>query len=479
MAGLAARAIGTWHVDSQWEALKARLAKGGPTTNACLEGIASFGGDEAIALLTKHADDASAFGAAISGLLHSSPKLAATQAVQWMQAKEIAADSYESQMVTLIGAFLQRKEGAGLLAEALQDQTIRTDAAVIGQRAIAASGQPQEALASAIAAAAKITTGPRQLSPEEMARVVAAVKEQGDPVRGEAIFRRAELNCLKCHSIGDAGGLVGPNMLSLGATAQLDYIVDSMLIPGKNIKEGYQTVVVQTTEGKVVSGIKLRETGTDLIIRDAEDREVSIPLSQIDEQSNGTSLMPTGLFDRLTESEFRDMVAFLAALGRVPEFTIQSDQIIARKWQYLTPSQPAAHAITRTSIKTATQDLPEFQWQAIYSRVGGQLPLSEVPYMHSRYGLKPEDKGASYLRTSLEVLQPGKAKLIIEPTAGLSVWIDQTPYDPAAAPAVDWAVGLQKITIAIDRDVAGDAPLSLRVETPAEKGALIKAVGGK
>ncbi len=479
VAGLAARAIGTWHVDSQWEALQARLAKGGPATDACLEGIASYGGDEALHLLTQYGDDASAFRAAVTGILSSRPPLAASLAVKWMQAKEIAADSYESQMVALIGAFLQRKEGAGLLTEALKDQTIRTDAAVIGQRAIAASGQPHEALAAALAAAAKITTGPRQLTPEEMAKVVASVKEQGDPARGEAIFRRAELNCLKCHSIGDAGGLVGPNMLSLGATAQIDYIVDSMLIPGKNIKEGYQTVVVQTTEGKVVSGIKLRQTGTDLIIRDSEDREVSIPLSQIDEQTNGTSLMPTGLFDRQTESEFRDMVAFLAALGRVPEFTIQSDQIIARKWQYLTPTQPAAHAITRTSIKTATQDLPEFQWQAIYSGVGGQLPLSEVPHMHSRYGLKPTDLGASYLRTTLEVLQPGKAKLVIEPTAGLSVWIDQTPYDLATAPTIDWAVGMQKITIAINRDVAGNAPLSLRVEAPAEKGALIKAVGGK
>ena len=150
---------------------------------------------------------------------------------------------------------------------------------------------PREILPSrylkALAAAAKITTGPRQLSPEEMAQVVASVKEHGDPARGEAIFRRAELNCLKCHSIGDAGGLVGPNMLSLGATAQLDYIVDSLLIPGKNIKEGYQTVVVQTTEGKVLSGIKLRQTGTDLLIRDAEDQEMSIPLDRSMSKTTG------------------------------------------------------------------------------------------------------------------------------------------------------------------------------------------------
>ena len=479
VAGLAARAIGTWHVDSQWAALKERLAKGGPVTDACLEGVASYGGEEAIALLAERSGDATHFRAALAGLLSHKPEDASARSVQWMQAEKIDPNSYEPQLAGLFNAFLQRKDGAALLVAALKDQTIRTDAAVIGQRAIAASGQPQEALAAALATAAKITSGPRQLSPEEMAKVVASVKEQGDPARGEAIFRRTELSCLKCHAIGDAGGLVGPNMLSLGATAQLDYIVDSMLIPGKNIKEGYQTIVVQTTEGKVISGIKLRQSDTDLIIRDAEDREASIPLNQIEEQNNGTSLMPTGLFDRLTESEFRDMVAFLSSLGRLPDYTIRPDQLVVRKWQYLTPTQPAALAITRTSIRTAAQDLPEFQWQSIYSTVKGQLPLGEVPHMHTRYGLKPGDLGTSYLRASIDVVQAGLAKLVIEPTSGVSVWIDQTPYDPAAAPTIDWTAGAQKITLAIDRDVAGSGPLSLRVETPAEKGALIKIVGGK
>ncbi len=478
VAALAARAVGTWHVESQWAALKDRLAKGGAATDGCLAGVASFGGDEAVALLAERSSDAGAFRAALSGLLNHKPEDAAARSVKWMQAEKVDATNYEPQLAGLFNAFLQRKDGAGLLAAALKDQTIRTDAAVIGQRAIAASGQPQDALAAALAAAAKITTGPRQLSPAEMSQVVAAVKGQGDPARGEAIFRRAELNCLKCHSIGDAGGLVGPNILSLGATAQIDYVVDSMLIPNKNIKEGYQTIVVQTTEGKVLSGIKLRQTGTDLLIRDSEDKEVSIPLNQVEEQSNGASLMPTGLFDRLTESEFRDMVAFLSALGRLPDYTIRPDQLVARKWQYLAPSQPAAFAITRTSIKTAAQDLPEFQWQTIYSTVKGQLPLAEVPHMHTRYGLKPTDLGASFLRTNIDVVQAGKAKLVIEPTTGVSVWIDQTPYDPATAPTIDWTPGVQKITLALDRDTT-TAPVSLRVEAAAEKGAIIKLVGGK
>lgn len=479
VAGLAGRAIGIWHVESQWTALKERVVKGGPATDACLLGVAAFGGDDALHLLTEYADQPTAFRAAIAGVLVSRPQLAATQAVKWMQAKEVTANTYEPQMNGLFTAFLQRKEGAALLVEALKEQTIRTDAAVIGQRAIAASGQPQEALANALAAAAKIVAGPRQLSPEEMAKVVAAVKEHGDPARGEEIFRRAELNCLKCHSIGDAGGLVGPNMLSLGATAQIDYVVDSLLNPGKNIKEGYQTVVVQTIEGKVLSGIKLRQSDTDLFIRDSEDKEVAIPLNQIEEQNNGASLMPTGLADRLTESEMRDLVAFLSALGRLPDFTVKPDQVISRRWQYLLPTQPAVHAIIRTSSKTSTQELPEFTWQTTYSSVRGSLPLSEIPTLHSRYGLKPGDRGASFLRTNLEVLQPGKARLAVEPSAGVSVWVGETPYDPITSPAIDWGVGPQKVTLAIDRDVAGNTPITLRVETSTEKGALIKAIGGK
>ncbi|RLS43638.1 MAG: sorbosone dehydrogenase [Planctomycetota bacterium] len=478
VASLAARAIGLWHVDALWPALKDRLAKGGPVAEACLEGIASYGGEEGVALLAEQSADAGAFRAALTGLLAHKPQDASDRAVKWMQADKVDSQTYEPQLVGLFNSFLQRKEGSALLVAALKEKTIRTDAAVIGQRAIAASGQPHEDLAAALAAAAKITTGPRQLSPEEMAKVVAAVKTSGNPARGEAIFRRAELNCLKCHAIGDAGGLVGPNMLSLGSTAQLDYIVDSMLIPGKNIKEGYQTIVVQTTEGKVLSGIKLRQSDTDLIIRDSEDKEVAIPLNQIDEQTNGTSLMPTGLFDRLTESEFRDMVAFLSALGRLPEYTVKPELVI-RRWQHLNPAAPATMAIKTSSSKTATQDSPDFQWQTIYSTVAGNLPLGEVPTLRARYGLKPTELGSSFLRATIDVVQAGHAKLVVQPTAGVSVWIDQTPYDLASSPAIEWTPGLRKITVAIDRDITGSGDFSLRVEPTTDKGAIIKVVGGK
>ncbi len=171
----------------------------------------------------------------------------------------------------MIGAFLQRKGRSRLLAAALKDQTIRVDAAVIGQRAIGASGQPHEALAAALAAAAKITAGPRQLNPEEMSKMVASVKDNGDPARGEAIFRRAELQCLKCTRSETP---VARRSRTCSAWERQLRSTTSLIAaePRQEHQRGVPDRCRADDRGKVLSGVKLRQSDTDLIIRDAEDK---------------------------------------------------------------------------------------------------------------------------------------------------------------------------------------------------------------
>ena len=53
----------------------------------------------------------------------------------------------------------------------------------------------------------------------------------GDAARGEAVFRRADIGCFKCHAIGGAGGQLGPDLGSIGASSPVDYLIDSMLEP--------------------------------------------------------------------------------------------------------------------------------------------------------------------------------------------------------------------------------------------------------
>ena len=150
-----------------------------------------------------------------------------------------------------------------------------------------------------------------------MNQLLTDVARTGDPARGEAIFRRKDLNCQKCHAIAGAGGQVGPGLESIGASAQPDYLVDSLLEPGKAVKENYHALVVATGDGKIYTGIKLRQTDSELVLRDAEDREVAIPLSSIEEQKTAGSLMPAGLTDGLTRPELIDLVRFLSQLGKI------------------------------------------------------------------------------------------------------------------------------------------------------------------
>ena len=76
---------------------------------------------------------------------------------------------------------------------------------------------------------------------------VAQVAAEGDAARGEAVFRRAD--CLKCHSIAGAGGRVGPDLISIGTSAQVDYLIESIFDPSGKIKENYHSLKVATDDG--------------------------------------------------------------------------------------------------------------------------------------------------------------------------------------------------------------------------------------
>src|SRR5207249_3076991 len=127
----------------------------------------------------------------------------------------------------------------------------------------------------------------------------------------EAIFRRKDLSCLQCHAIAGAGGTVAPDLLSLGASSPVDYIIDSLLLPNKAIKENYNATIVTTKDGDQITGIRVRQTDKELVLRDATRDAVAIPLSNIRGTRDGGSIMPQGLTDMLTHRELVDLIRFL------------------------------------------------------------------------------------------------------------------------------------------------------------------------
>src|SRR5262249_39913611 len=145
------------------------------------------------------------------------------------------------------------------------------------------------------------------LTPEEMQALAGRVPAEGDPVRGEKLFRRKDLNCVTCHAIGGVGGKVGPDLTSIGASAPVDYLIESILYPNRKIKEGYHSVIVETKDGLEYAGVVVRENSDELVLRDSTDKETTLAKTNIEKRQTGNSLMPSGLLDALTPGERVDL----------------------------------------------------------------------------------------------------------------------------------------------------------------------------
>jgi len=329
--GCATRAIeatAAWLVTAASEEL-AGIAESGSRSaevrKAAMTALGGLPGDPPRAALLKlctapeHDDGFKA--AAIAALVPRSVADAAAQAVSFFgKARDAKARTVVFQ------AFLKVKDGAATLAAAFEcaSAPLPAGAAKDGQQAISASGRQEpvlmEALAAAIArgsaAGSQPAASPHAMDAAALDAFVEQVWDKADAKRGAAIYARENLKCVTCHRIGDTGGRVGPNLTAIGGSSPLDYIIDSLLDPAKNVKEGYNTVVVQTEDGQVLTGIQVTRSDAELVLRDATGKELKIPTADIDEESAGTSLMPAGLIDSLSREELADLVRYLADLGK-------------------------------------------------------------------------------------------------------------------------------------------------------------------
>ncbi len=80
--------------------------------------------------------------------------------------------------------------------------------------------------------------------------------QHGDPGRGAEVFASPQFACLSCHRVGDQGGSVGPDLSTAGVCIKPEEIVESLLWPGRKVKEGYEAVTVATADGRTVQGYK-------------------------------------------------------------------------------------------------------------------------------------------------------------------------------------------------------------------------------
>ena len=255
-------------------------------------------------------------------------------------------------------------------------------------------------------------------SDSDIQRLAKETLQRGDPRRGETVYRRPELACVTCHAIGGAGGKVGPDFTSIGASAQPDYLVESVFYPNRKIKEGFHSIIVQTRDEQELSGLLLRETPQELILRDVTGKDISVAKNNIKSQALGASLMPSGLIDNLPEQERLDLFRFLSELGKPGPFDASKGGV-ARAWKL--------RAGTHTVEQFGEQDylMGKFEspiWMTVLTHVDGRVERDQLKEALS--GDKYSGIVAVYAATHVEASKGGLARFVLTVSAPAQLWID-------------------------------------------------------
>lgn len=130
----------------------------------------------------------------------------------------------------------------------------------------------------------------------------------GDRVAGQVLFKK---QCASCHQLFGEGAKVGPDLTTANRQDK-DFLLISLVDPSSVIRKEYVSVVIQTTSGRVVTGLPIARTDASITLADAEGKRQEVPVSEVDElQDSPVSLMPDNLYRQLTPQQLRDLFAYL------------------------------------------------------------------------------------------------------------------------------------------------------------------------
>lgn len=137
---------------------------------------------------------------------------------------------------------------------------------------------------------------------------------QGDPQRGEALFR--EKGCSGCHLVRGEGGIRGPDLSVVGSQRPADYIRESILDPDAKIQPGYRVAKITLNNGMSYSGFVMSEDTYLVRMLDFSKGLQSLPRSDFKSFDVAKNSSMPSFKGKLTGQEVDDLVRYLWSLKR-------------------------------------------------------------------------------------------------------------------------------------------------------------------
>jgi putative heme-binding domain-containing protein len=217
--------------------------------------------------------------------------------------------STASQQKELAMVLLSRKEGAGLLLELigagkasallLQDRQVLER---LGKAGVVGLDERIQTLTAGMPAADKRIQ-------QAILKVAGQFHKAGGAAEtGAELFTK---HCAACHRFADRGGLVGPQLEGIGQRGA-ERLLEDILDPNRNVDEAFRTTTVALADGRVISGLRLREEAADVVFADATGKEVRVSKGEIEETNTSrVSPMPANMLDQVGEGNLPHLLAYL------------------------------------------------------------------------------------------------------------------------------------------------------------------------
>lgn len=451
----AIKLTGTWNLKNATEPLlKAATAKSTSpeVRNASFESLRQIGGANIVKALLQSGDEQEDFAIRKQAIVTAAMinlDDALTKSIELA-----VATTNEAASLDLWRALLGIKNSGPKIARALPKE-LPISVAKSALKVAREGGRNESELVLSLSRSANLDEADKALTPEELKQLAGSIAGKGNPAKGETLYRSPELACATCHAIGGAGGKVGPDLTSIGASAPVDYLIESLLYPNKKIKEGYHSIVIATKDEQEYSGIMVRETDTEVVLRDASNKEVSIARNNIDSRKNGLSLMPSGLVEALAEEDRTDLFRFLTELGKPGPFDASKGNV-ARAWKVFVMTARDE----QFDAKISAGDPTVAGWMPLNSTVEGKLLKHDLQSQiepKSKYGAV-----AVFALANLQLATATNVNLKISGAEKPAVWIDGKPVAANSSASVELAQGKHRVVIRVE---AQALPEHLRLET--------------
>ena len=146
-----------------------------------------------------------------------------------------------------------------------------------------------------------------KISEETFRNFVAALAGPRNLKHGHEIFLQT---CATCHRIGNEGKEMGPDLIGQLGMAEESLLKDT-LMPNERIRPGFETTLVQMTDGTAVTGILKDDGATSLtLVQPGGAEQVLLRKDVMTVRRLAISLMPS-FAEGLTPSDLADVLAWL------------------------------------------------------------------------------------------------------------------------------------------------------------------------